>query len=59
MSKTNKNISFISLKSRSNSTIQSKINQTQNKDYFCRKENIQKYINENCPIFNEEFELFS
>jgi serine/threonine protein kinase len=34
-------------------------NNKNNKNYFCSKENMQKFINENCPTFNEQFELLN
>ena len=34
-------------------------NNKNNKNYFRSKDNMQKFINENCPTFNEQFELLN
>jgi len=59
MTNVNKDISFSCLKSTRESTMKPKINQLQNKDFYCQMENMLKFINENHPSFSEQFELLN
>lgn len=57
MTNINKDISFSCLRSTRDSTMKPKIIQRQNKDFYCQMDNMLKFINENYPLFNEQFEL--